>query len=185
MSRTTVRSLEVLILLSFICRDHSAPPLLGSKHGMGSLGFRWSYADNFGVLARGANCTNVHLARLIAGVKKAGLDFHDISLASGSADVLGYEVYPANAYCSGADKRLARIRSVATDGLFAPSHQRPSDGARQWSRVLLALSNRGALSILDASFKFARASYLVSGEPWSTVRMEQEHSAEDSVSLPQ
>ena len=37
----------------------------------------------------------------------------------------------------------------------------------------LALSNRGALSILDASFKFARASYLVSGEPWSTVRMEQ------------
>ena len=34
----------------------------------------------------------------------------------------------------------------------------------------LALSNRGALSILDASFKFARASYLVS---WSTARMEQ------------
>ena len=37
----------------------------------------------------------------------------------------------------------------------------------------LALSIRGALSILDARFKFARASYLVSGEPWSTVRMEQ------------
>ena len=37
----------------------------------------------------------------------------------------------------------------------------------------LALSNRSALSILDASFKFVRASYLVSGEPWSTVRMER------------
>ena len=40
----------------------------------------------------------------------------------------------------------------------------------------LALSNRGALSILDASFKFERASYLASGEPWSTVRMEQQAS---------
>ena len=37
----------------------------------------------------------------------------------------------------------------------------------------LALSNRGALSILDASFKFARASRLISGELWSTVRMKQ------------
>ena len=38
----------------FVC-DHSTPPLLGSKHGMGSLGFRWSYADIFGVLARGTS----------------------------------------------------------------------------------------------------------------------------------
>ena len=38
---------------------------------------------------------------------------------------------------------------------------------------LLALNNLGALLILDASFKFALGSYLVSGEPWSTVRMEQ------------
>ena len=37
----------------------------------------------------------------------------------------------------------------------------------------LALSSRGVLSILDDSFKFAQASYLVSVEPWSTVRMEQ------------
>ena len=36
-----------------------------------------------------------------------------------------------------------------------------------------ALSDRGALSVLDVSFKFARVSYLVSGEPGSTVRMEQ------------
>ena len=41
------------------------------------------------------------------------------------------------------------------------------------SLSFLALSNRRALSLLDASFKFARASCLVSGEPWSTVRMEQ------------
>ena len=61
-----------------VCRDHSTPPLLGSKHGLGSEGFRWWFADNIGVLARGANCTNVHLARLMAGVQKAGLDVHDI-----------------------------------------------------------------------------------------------------------
>ena len=73
----------------FVCRDHSTPPLLGSKHGMGPLGFRWSYADNFGLLARGADCTNVHLARLIAGLKKVRLDVHDISLATGNAENLG------------------------------------------------------------------------------------------------
>ena len=33
----------------FVCDDHSAPPLLGRQHGMGSVGSRWSYADNFGV----------------------------------------------------------------------------------------------------------------------------------------
>ena len=36
----------------------------------------------------------------------------------------------------------------------------------------LTLSNCGALSTLDASFKFARAAYLVSRELWSTVRMD-------------
>ena len=95
----------------FVCRDHSVPPLLGSKHGMGSVGFRSSYAGNFGVLARGANCTKVHLARLIAGVQKAGRDVHDMFLASGSADVLGHEVSLASA-CSGARKRISHIRSV-------------------------------------------------------------------------
>ena len=39
--------------------------------------------------------------------------------------------------------------------------------------LFVALTNRGALSIPDASFTFARASYLVSGEPCSTVRREQ------------
>ena len=37
----------------------------------------------------------------------------------------------------------------------------------------LTLGNQGALSILDDSFKFARACFLVSGEPWSTVHLEQ------------
>ena len=32
---------------------------------------------------------------------ESDLDVHDVSLASGSADVLGYEVSPASAYCSG------------------------------------------------------------------------------------
>ena len=34
-------------------------------------------------------------------LKKASLDVHDISLASGSADVLSCEVSPANSYCGG------------------------------------------------------------------------------------
>ena len=36
------------------------------------------------------------------------------------------------------------------------------------------LSCRSVIAVLlDANLKFARASYLVSGEPWSTVRVEQ------------
>ena len=93
MSRTTVHSLEVLILV-MICRDHSTSPLLGCKHRMGFLGFLWSYADNLWVLVRGENCT-------------------DVRLACGGADVLGHEVSLANACCSGTDKRISRIRSVA------------------------------------------------------------------------
>ena len=37
----------------------------------------------------------------------------------------------------------------------------------------LGLSNRGAVSILNVSFKFGRRRYLVSGETWSVVRIEQ------------
>ena len=48
----------------FICRDHSTPPLLSSLYGMGSLVFRRSSADNFGVLARGVKATDVHFARV-------------------------------------------------------------------------------------------------------------------------
>ena len=136
---------------------------------MGSESFRWSYADNFGVLARGANCTNVHLARLMAGVQKAGLDVHDISLASGSAGVIGYDVSPVNAHCSGTGMRISRIRSVARRRRFCGRAMELGSG----QEFFLALSNRGALSILDASYKFARASDVVSGEPWSTVRLEQ------------
>ena len=42
----------------FVCSDHSAPPLLGSKNGLAFAGVRWSYADNLRrVLARGADCS--------------------------------------------------------------------------------------------------------------------------------
>ena len=70
--------------------DHSNM-VHGSKHGLGSDGFHWSNADNLVVLARRANCTYVHLARLVAGFPKAGLDVHDVAHASGGADILGYE----------------------------------------------------------------------------------------------
>ena len=110
---------------------------------MGSLGFRWSYADNLGVLARGADCTNVHLARLIAGVRRAGLDVHDISLASGSSDVLGCEVSPANSHCSGTGKWIARIRSVER----MVSSRRRIRG----SSVVTSLSWRSAIVVLSQS----------------------------------
>ena len=112
-----------------ICRDHAAPPLLDTKRAMGSFGFQWSYADNFWVLARGANCTDVHLARLVAGLRKAGLDVHDMSLASGCADVFGYEVSSANAYCSANDITYSLSRSTVS---FSSSQQWSGNGARQW-----------------------------------------------------
>ena len=102
---------EVLLFHLIVCRDHSTPPLFGSKHGMGSRGSRWSHADN--LRCTGSRCKPALmfiLARLIAGVQKAGLDVHDICLASGSAHVLGNEVSPADSYCSGTGKRIARIR---------------------------------------------------------------------------
>ena len=71
--------------------------------------------------------------------------------------VLGHDVSPANAYYSGTGKRLSRFRSVVCAN--ALSYQRSGNGARQWSRVFLGPHHRGALSILDASLRFAQASY--------------------------
>ena len=85
----------------FFCQDITDHCTLAEKCGFSSLrllpplrtttarqqtrhGIRWWYADNFGVLARGANCANVHLARLIAVVQKTGPDVHDTSRANGS-----------------------------------------------------------------------------------------------------
>ena len=100
---------------------------------MGSLGFCRSYAVNLGVLARGENCTNVHFVRFIASVQKVGLDVHDISLASGWAGVLGYEVSHVNSYCSGTGN--GHHESVQSLGLFVRAVASASgDGTRQWSR---------------------------------------------------
>ncbi len=62
-----------------------------------------------------------------------------MSRANGSADVLGYKVSPANAYCSGTSKRISRTRSVArtVSSRRCISGGRWGDGARQWSRVFL------------------------------------------------
>ena len=113
------------------------------------------------------------ISNVFAGVQEAGLDVHNIPFASRTADVLGYEVSPANSYFSGTGKRKSRIRSVART---VSSRRRISRRAMELAsghESFLALSNCGALSILDASFKFARAFFLVSGEPCSTVRLEQ------------
>ena len=130
-----------------------------------------------GVLARGADCTNVLLARLIAGVQKASLDVHDISPANGSADVFGYEVSPANSYCSGTGKRMARTRLVER----MVSWRRRIIGRTMelvnvhnlfWRSAIVELSVSLSLSILDASFKFDRVSYLVSSVPRPAVLVE-------------
>ena len=68
-----------------------------------------------------------------------------------SADVLSKEIVPNQGMLSTA----GRWRSSMVTSLF------------------FFCCNRVALSILDASFKFARASHLVSGQPWLTVRIEQ------------
>ena len=144
--------------LLFVCRDHSAPPLLGGKHGMGSLGFRSSYADNFGVLVRGANSANVHLARFIAIVKRDGLDVHEVSHTSEGADALCYEVSPANSFCSGTGKRIARVRSVART---ISSRRRICGRAMELvdgHESSLALSSRGKLQVrAGVLFEFRRA----------------------------
>ena len=81
-------------------------------------------------------------------------------LASGSVDVLGCEVL----YCSGKRKRLACIFSVAWTVSSRRCIRGPVTVLVNGHESFLVLSNRGALSVLDASF-IARASYLVAGEP--------------------
>ena len=152
MSRTIVRSLEVLALLLFF--------VVTTPHSRCSVAnVTWDLLASFGRMLAllgfwlaAKNCTNVRVARLVAGVKEAGIHVHDTSLAGGGADVLSYELSPANACCSGAGTRVARIRSVA---------ERPGDGALQWSPVFSgAQLSWCSLSVLDASFKFACASDL-------------------------
>ena len=72
----------------------------------------------------------------------------------------------------GTGKRIAPFHSVAR---MVSSSRRISGRGMELVSGLESFFGvqRGALSICDASFKFARASYLVSGEPWSNVRMEQ------------
>ena len=67
----------------FVCRRCSAANMAWDRLvSVGRLLTIW------GFWARGENCTNVHLARLVAGLQKAGLDIHNTSRAKGSADVL-------------------------------------------------------------------------------------------------
>ena len=85
----------------------------------------------------------------ICGCKKrVGLDVHDIPLANGTSDVFGHEVSPAQLYCSGTGKRIARIRCSART---ISTRRRVSVRAKELNGHE---SWRSANSILDASFKF-------------------------------
>ena len=144
-SRATARSRDLLpFVLPFVMSTplHTTGVWKQTWHGI-----RWSYADNFGVLARGADCTNVRLARLIAGVQKASLDVHDTSLANGSADVHGCEVSPASQWSGSSGNHVFTVARTV------PSRRRMSGRAMELvngHESFLALSNRGALSIFDA-----------------------------------
>ena len=77
-----------------------------------------------------ANCTNVHLARFSPGVRRAGLNVHDISIVSRSADVLDCEVLLAESYSIAMGKRTARMR---LESRTVSSHRRTSG----WSMELV------------------------------------------------
>ena len=96
--------------------------LAGWVDALGSLGFRWSY----GVLAGSADRNTVHLARLIAAEKRAGLDVHDISFCW------------RQCRCSLSSQGMLRwsCPTNSADGLCASLRQRPDDGAHQWSLSL-------------------------------------------------
>ena len=101
------------------------------------LASSWSYADIFLVLARGANCTNVHLARLIAGVKESRSRFSVIKCLQPNRiaveQATGYHVF--------AQSRGRSLRAVAL-------------AARRWSSSMVT-----RLQVRECVFFF-----LVSGE---------------------
>ena len=150
-SRTTARSRETLIRLSWSV-------VITPHHRCLVANMAWDPVAShslmptiwgFWVAVKTALASISHVSLQV--YKKTGLGVHDISLAG----------------------RIARIRSVAQT---VSSRRRICGRAMELvngHKSFLALSNRGALSILDANFKFARASFLVSREPWSTVRLEQ------------
>ena len=119
----------------FICRDLSAPPLLGGEHDIRSIGFRLLCADNFGVLARGANCSNVHLARLIAGVP---------------ADVQMFSVMKCHQ-----PTRIAAERANGSHEFvqsLGRSVRAVASAVRRWgSSVVASLSRRSAVVVLSQS----------------------------------
>ena len=135
MSRTNIRSRELLILL--FCRDHSTPPLLGSKHGMRSLGFRWSYADIGGV---SGSRSILHQRSFRTSHRRCQESWCRCSRhivcqrqcrCSRSWSVTSQLVLQWNVQTDSTNS-ISRA-----DGLFAPSHQRTGDGARPWSRVFI------------------------------------------------
>ena len=104
----------------------------------------------FGVLTRGADCTNVHLARLMVGVQKAGLDVDDVSLASGSADALGFEVSP---------EKFILQWNMQTECTFSLSRSLPVVAfvVGQWSSSMVTSPSwRSAIVVLSQSLTRGR-----------------------------
>ena len=91
LSRITARSREVLTFAATTLLHRC----LVAKMAWDPLVSVGRLLTILGVLARGANCTNVHLARLIAGVQKAGSRYsRHIPCQRKCRDVLGFGVSP-------------------------------------------------------------------------------------------
>ena len=118
MSRTTVLSPEVLILL-FSTPHHRCSD---AHVAWDPLGFHWSYADNLGGSWLAAQTALTFISHASLQVHRKPTSMFTTSLPSGSADVPGYEASPADTYSLS-----------PTYGLFAPSHWRSGHGARQRS----------------------------------------------------
>ena len=120
----------------FVCRDHSTPPLLGSKHGTRSVGFRWSYAGKF--LSLGSRrklyqrSSRTSLCRCSESRSRCSRYFfcQRKGRCSRLRSISSQRVLQWNGQTH---VTYSRSRS---NGLFSSWHWWSGNGARQWSRVL-------------------------------------------------
>ena len=119
----------------------------------------------------GANNTNVHIARLIAGVQRAVLDVHDLSIASGSANVFVRSVCSQRLLQWNWQADITDSQSLGLSPLVVALV------VGQWSSsVITSTYWRSAISVLSPFLMQASSSrerlFLIAREPQSNVRLE-------------
>ena len=97
----------------FDCRDHFAPPLLAGKNGMGSAGFCWSYADNFGHRLAAQTALTFSLHVLLQVYRRQASMFTTYSLPPEVQMFSAVRCLRPPRVAVKTSKRISRIRSVA------------------------------------------------------------------------